>query len=241
MMAGFFQGPIRATNERRLILVRHGLPDYRGGKRTDEPPGPPLSEIGRSQAMQAARVVATFTPASIYTSPLTRTLQTAQIVAAALGLSPRVHPDLTEWHRTSRLYQVNERNTRFLMHWIRGEERCAVVVSHASPILSILRAALFLPHHGWSRISTCDRFEVSMASVFEIVFTPEGVTSRCLFHPAPRIMEIKKTSVVTRYARPVIGHGENTCITRPYWGRLIGARNDAREAPGRTGEHGISA
>lgn len=222
------RGPV----ERRLLLVRHGLPDYRGGKRTDEPPGPPLSEIGRQQAAQAAEVVAAYSPETIYTSPLIRTLQTAEIVARALRLTPpRVHPDLTEWHRTNRLYQVNERNTRFLMHWIRGEERCAAVVSHASPLLSILRAALFFPHYGWTQISTCDRFEVSMASVFEIVFSQDCVISRCLFHPVPRILELRRASVRVRYARPIAGHGENLHVLRPNWGRLIGQRAAEQEPP----------
>ncbi|MBL8877481.1 MAG: histidine phosphatase family protein [Phycisphaerales bacterium] len=211
------------NDERRLILIRHGLPDYRGGKRTDEQPGPPLSDIGRIQAAQAAEVVANFAPRTIYASPLARTRQTAEIVARPMGLPVRVEPDLTEWHRTNRIYQVNERNTRFLMRWLRGDERCTAAVSHASPLLSILRAALFLPHYGWTRISTSDRFEVSMASVFELVFTPREVVARCVFHPSPRIMELRKSLVVSRYARPISGHGENSSLTRPNWGRLIGS------------------
>lgn len=210
------------SEPRRLILVRHGLPDYRDGKRTDEPPGPPLSDIGRIQAAQAAQFVSSFSPQKIYASPLARTRQTAEIVAKPIGLPVCIEPDLLEWHRTNRIYQVNERNTRFLMRWLRGAERCAVAVSHASPILSILRAALFLPHHGWARISTNDRFEVSMASVFELVFTPTGVAARCLFHPTPRIMELRKSQAITRYPRPIAGHGENEALTRPYWEKLIG-------------------
>lgn len=210
-------------DERRLILIRHGLPDYRDGKRTDEQPGPPLSNLGRFQAEQAAGIVAAFAPQTIYASPLTRTRQTAEIVARPIQMPVRIDPDLTEWHRTNRIYQVNERNARFLMRWLRGGERCAAAVSHASPLLSILRAALFLPHHGWTRISTNDRFEVSMASVFELVFTPREVTARCVFHPNPRIMELRKSLVISRYSRPIFGHGENSSMTRPNWGRLIGA------------------
>ena len=36
-------------------------------------------------------------------------------------------------------------------------------------------------------------------------------------------MELRESQVVARYARPIFGHGENMTLTRPNWGRLIGA------------------
>ena len=219
------------TNTRRLLLVRHGLPDYRDGKAGDEPPGPPLSDIGRQQAAQAAAVLRLFAPVRIYTSPLARTRQTAERIQQTLRRPLLIDGELGEWHRTERLYEVTVRLTRWLVHWLRGDEPCAVVVSHASPLLAILRSALYLPHVGWHKrgfpgvleISTADRFEVSMGAVFELLIEPEHVTARCLFHPQPRVHHALYRVRYERLPRPVPGTGENRYLRRPNWLRLVGA------------------
>jgi len=91
---------------------------------------------------------------------------------------------------------------------------------------------LFLPHFGWWRgndreqwvLDTCDRFEVSMGSLFEIVFDLKTVTARCLHHPQPRIMNYtRRRGAVRRFARPTMV-GENREVRRPNFGRLIGYR-----------------
>jgi len=214
---------------RRLLLVRHGLPDYRFRGAGDELPGPPLSEIGRVQISQTPPILQHYGPAAVHTSPLTRALQSAQIIGHALGLPVRVDSDLKEWHRTERLYQVTERSARWLRQWLAGTEPCAVVVGHASPLLAIIRTALYLPHFGWWRaddpddlvIGTCDRFEVSMGSVFELAFEPQYVTARCLFHPKPRILCLRHGRALRSAPRGTIG-GENRYVRRPNPARLIG-------------------
>ncbi len=217
---------------RRLLLVRHGLPDYRFGKAGDELPGPPLSPTGLVQAGQAAAVVRPLRPTVIHTSPLARTRQTAEKIAARLGIPVQVATGLREWHRTERLYDVTARLTHWLVRWLHSGARCAVAVSHASPMLAILRSALYLPQVRWYQprnphlleLSSGDRFEVSMASVFELVFDPDTVTARCLFHPAPRIMSMHNGQPLERLPRPVHGHGERACVRRPNRLRLIGYR-----------------
>jgi len=190
------------SNTRRLLLVRHGLPDYRDGKAGDEPPGPPLSDIGRQQAAQAAEVLRQFEPVRIHSSPLARTEQTAKRIQQALGVPLRIDGDLGEWHRTERLHEVSVRLTRWLVHWLRGDEPCAVVVSHASPLLAILRSARYLPQVAWHKagrpealeVATADRFEVSMGAVFELLIDPKHVTARCLFHPQPRVHHFRQNT-----------------------------------------------
>ena len=216
---------------RRLLLVRHGLPDYRFRGAGDEPPGPPLSEIGRVQISQTPPILQRYDPAAVHTSALGRALQSAQIISHALGLPVRVDSDLKEWHRTERLYQVIERSARWLRRWLADDEPCAVVVGHASPLLAIIRTALYLPHFGWWRagdpddlvIGTCDRFEVSMGSVFEVAFEPQYVTARCLFHPEPRILCLRHGRPLRSAPRGTIG-GENRYLRRPNPARLIGCR-----------------
>jgi hypothetical protein len=110
-----------------------------------------------------------------------------------------------------------------------------VVVSHASPLLALLRSALYLPHVGWHvtghpeqmELSSGDRFEVSMASVFELTIEPRVVTARCLFHPSPRVMAVTNGRIVSSLPRPVPGHGETHELRRTNWLHLLGYRPTA--------------
>jgi broad specificity phosphatase PhoE len=216
---------------RRLLLVRHGLPDYRSGKAGDVPPGPPLSELGHVQARQTAAALRRFRLQTIYSSPLARAWQTAQGLHQTLHVPLVVCADLTEWHHTELLYDVSVRNARWLARWLAGDEECAAVVGHASPLLAILRSALYLPHARWHRpghpeqllLNTADRFEVSMASVFALTFTPDEVCAELIFHPQPRIVDASRRLRRRTLPRPVVGHGENHCVYRPNLTRLIGA------------------
>ncbi|MFZ0729784.1 MAG: histidine phosphatase family protein, partial [Methylovirgula sp.] len=70
----------------KLILTRHGHVDgidperFRG--RTDLP----LTELGRGQVKAvAARIAALWTPAAIYTSPMSRCVATGDAIAQACG------------------------------------------------------------------------------------------------------------------------------------------------------------
>jgi broad specificity phosphatase PhoE len=199
----------------------------------DEPPGPPLSCIGVIQVRQVIPIVRRLSPTALYASPLARASQSAALVADALSLPVRVQSDLKEWHRTEQLYQVNQRSARWLAGWLRRDERCAAVFGHASPLLSIIRTALHLPHFAWWRgnnredliLNTCDRFEVSMGSLFEIVFEPDAITARCLHHPNPRIVRLNRRGArVASFPRPTMT-GENREVRRPNFGALIGYRD----------------
>lgn len=80
----------------RLILVRHGRTAsnvarvYAG--RSDEP----LDDTGRAQAREAAERLRGEGVASLYSSPLRRARETAQIMASALGVPVSVDDALTE-------------------------------------------------------------------------------------------------------------------------------------------------
>lgn len=217
---------------RHLLLVRHGLPDYRARKAGDILPGPVLSETGWDQAHQAAAFLATYwpRPQALFVSPLTRAQQTAEPLGRALGLTPQTSTEIGEWQRTETLSSVGVRLTRWLMHWLRTMETCAVVVSHASPILALLRSALYLPHVPWHRagvpetleLSSGDRFEIGMASVFELTIHSDSVTARERFQPTPRVLQAMHGRRQTRLPRPVAGSGANLLVTRPNWLALLG-------------------
>jgi broad specificity phosphatase PhoE len=219
-----------ADDKRTLYLVRHGLPDYRDGKASDEFPGPPLSDLGYVQARQTARVVAQYPVQRIYTSPLARARETAECLAGASGAPLVIESELREWHRTESLYNVGERSARWLARWLAKDEPCAIAVGHASPLLGLLRTALYLSHVRWYRgdspqllqLSSQDRFEISMASLTAIHFTPEHVTAEMVFHPTPRIVDAQHGPLRRCFPRPVHGNGENVFIRRPNLARLYG-------------------
>ena len=78
---------------KKVYLIRHGLPDFPDGKRmcigtTDIPMG----EAGLAQAAQMAEKLPAVT--AVFSSPLTRAVQTAQ----AIGLPVTILPNLREMY-----------------------------------------------------------------------------------------------------------------------------------------------
>lgn len=83
----------------KIILTRHGHVEgisperFRG--RTDVP----LTDLGRAQAKAvAARVAAAWTPSAVYTSPLSRCVDTGDAIAKACRVASRVLEDLNDLH-----------------------------------------------------------------------------------------------------------------------------------------------
>jgi len=80
----------------KLILVRHGESEANRQK-FFAMEDTPLTELGCQQALEAAGQIATrFQPAAVISSILLRARQTAEIVAAKLGLPVDVVPGLEE-------------------------------------------------------------------------------------------------------------------------------------------------
>lgn len=85
-----------------LVMVRHGLPERVLG--ADGPADPGLRSEGRSQGERLAAHLAAEQIDAIYSSPLRRALETAELTARRLGLSVRVIDDLAEVDRYSSSY-----------------------------------------------------------------------------------------------------------------------------------------
>jgi len=97
----------------RLYLVRHGATELTAENRFSGSVGVDLSEEGRAQASRLAERLAGDDIAAAYASPLSRALETAQIVARPLGLTPILEDGLREishgrWEGLSR-QEVEER------------------------------------------------------------------------------------------------------------------------------------
>ncbi|MDF1512915.1 MAG: histidine phosphatase family protein [Anaerolineae bacterium] len=79
-----------------LWLVRHGESTWNAMERVQGWADPPLSDRGQWQAQQVAHRLVGVPLAAIYCSNLQRALQTAQIVADLVGLTPVSDPRLRE-------------------------------------------------------------------------------------------------------------------------------------------------
>ena len=69
-----------------LILARHGETDWNRENRFQGHADPPLNDLGREQSAELAARLAGERIARVYTSPLRRASETAEIVARELGL-----------------------------------------------------------------------------------------------------------------------------------------------------------
>jgi probable phosphoglycerate mutase len=83
----------------RLLLIRHGESVGNAADRIQGLRDEPLTDLGCEQARALAyRLRAQYSIGALYSSPLLRALQTAQIIAAAIGLDVRVEDRLKEYH-----------------------------------------------------------------------------------------------------------------------------------------------
>ncbi len=79
-----------------LLLIRHATNDWVGERLAGWTPGVHLNDEGQAQAVALARRLADVPLAAIYSSPLERTLETAQPLAQVQGLSVQVREGLGE-------------------------------------------------------------------------------------------------------------------------------------------------
>jgi broad specificity phosphatase PhoE len=71
-----------------ILLARHGETDWNREGRFQGHADPPLNELGRTQAAGLTAELVSVELAAVYSSPLCRALQTAEVVAAPRGLEP---------------------------------------------------------------------------------------------------------------------------------------------------------
>jgi broad specificity phosphatase PhoE len=82
----------------RLYLVRHGATQLSAEDRFAGDIGVSLSADGRSQAERLAVRVRDHSISAIYSSPLSRAVETARIIATGCGLEPSLSDGLREIH-----------------------------------------------------------------------------------------------------------------------------------------------
>jgi probable phosphoglycerate mutase len=81
----------------RVILVRHGQTEWNQVERFHGRADILLNEIGRRQTETTALRIATeWQPAAVYSSPLSRALETAEAIARQIKLPVEIHPGLID-------------------------------------------------------------------------------------------------------------------------------------------------
>lgn len=79
-----------------LVFIRHGETDWNAAGRLQGHTDRPLNEYGRRQAREVAERLANDGVGVVYASDLARARETAEIIAARLGLEVVLDPDLRE-------------------------------------------------------------------------------------------------------------------------------------------------
>lgn len=112
----------------RLLLIRHGQSEGNAAGRIQGQSEYPLSEVGREQARRLAqRLVAEYDGiAAIYTSSLSRAVQTAEILAGAIG-APVISDDRLQEYDVGELTgltieDVRERFPQVYAAWMEDVE-----------------------------------------------------------------------------------------------------------------------
>jgi len=124
-----------------VYLVRHAAPRLNWPTPYNEPPGPPLSDLGRRQAAELAGFLAARGVTVVCASTFARAHETAEVVAARAGCRLVLWPDLRE--REPGESKVAQR-TRVQRGW---QAICALahqgpvaVVTHGTPAKLLLHA-----------------------------------------------------------------------------------------------------
>jgi broad specificity phosphatase PhoE len=105
-----------------ILLARHGETDWNREGRFQGHADPPLNSTGRAQAVDLSVALMAEELAAVYSSPLRRALETAEVVAASHGLEPVSVDDLREvdvgsWSGLTR-GEVEERFPEQFARWL---------------------------------------------------------------------------------------------------------------------------
>jgi broad specificity phosphatase PhoE len=105
-----------------ILLARHGETDWNREGRFQGHADPPLNETGRAQAAELAAELEGVELAAVYSSPLRRAIETAEVVAAEHGLEPLAvdalrEVDVGSWQGLTRV-EIEARFPEQFARWL---------------------------------------------------------------------------------------------------------------------------
>ena len=194
-----------------LLLIRHAANDWVGERLAGWTPDVHLNEEGQAQAVALARRLADVPLSAIYSSPLERTLETAQPLAQAQGLSVQVRDGLGEtgygdWTgralkelKDEKLWpvvQVYPGGVRFPGGESMREVQARVVAeldairdSHPDQTVAVVSHSdpikMAVAHYAGLALDLFQRLTISPASVTAFAFAHFGLRLLCLNHTDP--------------------------------------------------------
>ncbi|MEM8529252.1 MAG: MSMEG_4193 family putative phosphomutase [Chloroflexota bacterium] len=183
-----------------LLLIRHGKNDWVHGRLAGWTPGVHLNDEGRQQAITLATRLASLPIDTIYTSPLDRTVETAQAIAGPRGLTLHIVEGLGEvkygeWQgaELKELYkhelwpgvQHYPSGTRFPGGETLGEAQMRMVSTldtlrarHPQTMIAVVSHAdiikLAIAYYVGMHMDLFQRLEISTCSVTAVQFTKMG-------------------------------------------------------------------
>jgi probable phosphoglycerate mutase len=183
-----------------LLLIRHGANDWVHGRLAGWTPGVHLNEEGRRQAAGLAARLALLPIDALYSSPLERTVETAQAIAGPRGLPLRLVEGLGEvrygeWQgaELKELYkhelwpgvQFYPSGTRFPGGETLGEAQVRMVATldalraqHPKEVIAVVSHAdiikLAVAYYIGMHIDLFQRLEISPCSATALLFTSMG-------------------------------------------------------------------
>jgi probable phosphomutase (TIGR03848 family) len=198
-------------NTMNLILIRHAVNDWVGEKLAGWTPGVHLNDEGRAQAAALARRLAEVPLAAIYSSPLERTLETAEPLAQAHGLAVQAREGLGEtqygdWTgrtlkelRDEKLWpvvQVYPSGARFPAGESMREVQARIVAeldairdSHTGQTVAVVSHSdpikMAVAHYTGLALDLFQRLTISPASVTAFAFTQFGPRLLCMNYTDP--------------------------------------------------------
>ncbi len=176
----------------RLYLVRHGATQLTAENRFSGAVGVELSDEGRAQVARLAVRLAHDPIAAVYCSPLSRTLETAAILARPHGLAPAVGDGLREishgrWEGLTRR-EVEERFGEEYASWEAdpftfapvGGESGVAVLARALPVVRAITTA----HEGETTLVVSHKATLRLLLCALLGIDPRGYRDRLDQSPA---------------------------------------------------------
>ena len=183
-----------------LLLIRHGANDWVHGRLAGRIPGVHLNDEGRKQAQAVAERLSELPIEAIYSSPLDRTVETAQAIAQPHGLALRLveslqEVDYGEWQgaELKELYkhelwpgvQFYPSGTRFPNGETLGEAQMRMISTldmlrsrHPKGLIAVISHAdiikLAVAYYCGMHIDLFQRLEIGTCSVTALMFTRMG-------------------------------------------------------------------
>ncbi len=122
-----------------LYIVRHAAPDRAASIVYNIPPGPPLTSIGRLEAVQAAHWLRGRGIEQVLVSPFVRAQETAAPIAESLGLPAVTVELLKEGAPGESLADVQARVAELVAQLDDSPITTAAVVTHGACVLGLLK------------------------------------------------------------------------------------------------------